>query len=140
MRQGQNTAGKPTITVMPSAQPHYSPLFLNWGLLMQLALTEKDTLSATPIFLNTFVVSQHPIAEAQNTQTRTHTMHHLSVCECNLVLTLSLLWVSVVCCASEMKAGLSNNSKFNTSTSPLMRVPCVCSRLISAAPVGEEAR
>lgn len=84
------------------------------------------------------------VAQAQNTQTQTHTHTHTSwaiwVYECNLVFTLSLLWVSVVCCASEMKAGLSNNSEFNTSTSPLMRVPCVCSRLISAAPVGEEAR
>lgn len=99
---------------------------------MQLALKkQKAVATAALIFLNTLYASA---PKHINTPAR------IWVCKCNLALTQSLLWVSVVCCASEMKAGLSNNSEFNTSTSPLMRVPCVCSRLISAAPVGEKAR
>lgn len=55
-------------------------------------------------------------------RTNTHSPK-VNVCECNRVLAQSLLWVSVVCCASEMKAGLSNNSEFNTGATPLMRTP-----------------
>ena len=56
--------------------------------------------------------------------TQTHTRQQDGVCERNLVLRQSLRWASVVCCASEMKVGLSNNSEFNTRASPLMRMPC----------------
>lgn len=116
----ESAAGSPPIKAVPSAQPNYSLLFLNWGSLDAAADHRKRRL--------TF---KHPLKLGPEKHT-----NRASV-ECNLVLP-SLLWVSVVCCASEMKAGLSNNSEFNTSTSPLMRVPCVCSGLISAAPVGEE--
>lgn len=132
MRQSQTTAGNPTIKAMPSAEPHYSQTFLVSS--CNCNFQKRRQHLQLPFFLTVFV------AQAQNAQTHMHTPQAIWVYECNLVLTLSLLWVSVVCCASEMKAGLSNNSEFNTSTSPLMRVPCVCSRLISAAPVGEEAR
>lgn len=47
--------------------------------------------------------------------------------EGNPALTPGLRRPSVVCCGGEMKAGLSNNSEFNTATSPLMRAPCLLS-------------
>lgn len=116
-------------------------LFLNWGLFIAIG-THNETMQRLRLPLLSITPLCSSGSKNTHTQAHTHTHTHptASVYECNLVLTLSLLWVSVVCCASEMKAGLSNNSEFNTSTSPLMRVPCVCSRLISAAPVGEEAR
>lgn len=55
MMQGQNTAGNPAIKALPSAQPHYNQLCLNWGLFLQLALTKKDASDCSSH------LSQHPL-------------------------------------------------------------------------------
>lgn len=70
---------------------------------------------AAPTFLTSRCGSglKHTLAKAKG------------VCECNLVLSQRLLWVCVVCWASEMKAGLSNNSEFNPSAGPFMRAPAL---------------
>lgn len=88
-----------------------------WAPFTQSQLPEMKRAAAAPIFSPTAFYGpglKH---------TNTHSPKVNRVYDCNRVLTQSLLWVSVVCCASEMKAGLSNNSEFNTGASPLMRMP-----------------